>query len=264
MIRVMSFNIRCSTATGDGPNHWSKRREICFRTIERFDPDLLGLQEVISDQADELAARFKATHTFIGVGREDGKRQGEFAPILFRTDRFGLVDHGHIWLSETPGVPGSVSWDSALTRMATWVKLRDREQQFIFLNTHFDHIGEVARLESARLLRNRLADLCDSGKLAMIFTGDLNCTEDDAPLPALLCGDDRLPALTDAYRETHPARDVNEQSFHGFRGGTEGSRIDFILHTPQFRTMECEIDHSNENGRYPSDHFAIEAVFDLK
>lgn len=263
-LRVMCFNIRCSTATGDGENHWSKRKEIFFRTVEHFDPDLLGMQEVVCDQADEIRSHFAPSHTFVGVGRDDGKRKGEFAAILFRTDRFDLLDQGHVWLSESPEKPGSVSWDSALTRMASWVKLRDKrntsQDPFFFMNTHFDHVGQLARLESAKLLRQRLGELSDNGKLAVIFAGDLNCTEDDAPVPALLRGDDRLPALTDAYRAVHRQRGANEQTFHGFRGGTKGSRIDFILHSPQFRTTECTIDRSNENGRFPSDHFAIEAI----
>jgi endonuclease/exonuclease/phosphatase family metal-dependent hydrolase len=258
-LRVMCFNIRCSTATGDGENHWSKRREIFFRTIECFNPDLLGLQEVISDQADELRSHFAGTHTFVGVGRDDGQRKGEFAAILFRTDRFELIDQGHIWLSKSPETPGSVSWDSSLTRMASWVKLRDRQRSsrdpFIFMNTHFDHIGEVARLESAKLLRKRLGELSDNGKLAVIFTGDLNCTEDDAPVPVLLNA-----GLTDAYRATHRQRDDHEQTFHAFDGNTKGSRIDFIMLSSQFRATQCDIDRLNEAGRYPSDHFAVECV----
>ena len=258
-LRVMCFNIRCSSATGDGENHWSKRREIFFRTIDRFNPDLLGLQEVISDQADEVRSHFAKTHTFVGVGRDDGKRKGEFAPILFRTDRFELIDQGYIWLSQSPEKPGSVSWDSALTRMATWIKLRDRKDPsrdpFIFMNTHFDHIGKIARLESAKLLRTRLEVLSDNGTLAVIFTGDLNCTEEEAPVPTMLDA-----GLSDAYREMHPRRDANEQTFHAYNGEAKGSRIDFILHSPQFRAAQCEIDRSNESGRYPSDHFAVNCI----
>ena len=256
-LRVMCFNVRCSSAMGDGENHWSKRREVLFRTIERFDPDLLGLQEVISDQADEIRARFAKTHTFVGVGREDGKRKGEFAAILFRSNRFELLDQGHIWLSEQPESPGSVSWDSSLTRMASWVKLRDKQNgsrgEFIFLNTHFDHIGEIARLESAKLLEKRLNEL-SNGRLAVIFAGDLNCTEDDSPLPVL------LQRLADAYRKVHPRREPDEQTFHGFEGETQGSRIDFILHSPQFHATQCDIDRSNEAGRYPSDHFPVTCI----
>ena len=262
-LRVMCFNVRCSTALGDGENHWSRRRDIFFRTIQRFDPDLLGLQEVVSDQADEIRSHVSKTHTFVGVGRDDGKRRGEFAAILFRTDRFELVDQGHIWLSESPEKPGSVSWDSALTRMASWVKLRDKQnasaEPFIFMNTHFDHIGGVARLASAKLLRKRLGELSDHGKLAIIFTGDLNCTEDDAPVPALL-----EAGLIDAYRAVHPTRDQNEQTFHGYHGKMKGSRIDFVLHSPQFVATQCEVDRSNEGGRYPSDHFAVNCIIEWR
>ena len=263
-LRMMSFNIRCSTALGDGENHWSKRREIFLQAVERFDPDLLGLQEVVADQADELRERFKRTHTFVGVGRDDGKRAGEFAAIMFRTDRFDLLDHGHIWLSEAPEKPGSVSWDSALTRMASWVKLRNKRNptrgDLIFLNTHFDHIGKAARLESAKLLRRRLGDLSDNGKLAVLFSGDLNCFEDDAPVAALLRGDERLPALIDVYRAVHPARAENEASFHGYKGDAKGSRIDFIFHSAQLVVREATIRRSAHNGRYPSDHFAVTAT----
>jgi endonuclease/exonuclease/phosphatase family metal-dependent hydrolase len=193
------------------------------------------------------------------VGRDDGKRAGEFAPILFRNDRFELLESGYIWLSESPEKPGSVSWDSALTRMATWVKLRDKRNAsgaaFVVMNTHFDHIGSTARLESAKLLRARLATLSENGKLPVIFTGDLNCHEEDPPVPELLRG-----GLTDAYRTCHPARDANEATFHEFKGGTQGRRIDFIFTSRQFRGTSCDIDRANENGRYPSDHFAIISV----
>ncbi|CAN5482031.1 endonuclease/exonuclease/phosphatase family protein [soil metagenome] len=263
-LRVMTFNIRCSSATGDGENHWSKRRQLFFRTVERFDPDLLGLQEVVSDQVDEIRDRFAKTHRFVGVGRDDGRRKGEFAAILFRTDRFELTDQGHFWLSESPDQPGSVSWDSALTRMASWVKLRDKRspsrEPLIFVNTHWDHVGETARLESAKLLRAKFAELSDDGNIGVIFTGDLNCTEADAPLPVLLRASKNFPAMADAYREVHPQREPGERTFHAFNGATAGSRIDFILHSPQFRATEATIDRTNENGRYPSDHFPITAT----
>ena len=257
-IRVMSFNIRCSTAN-DGENHWAKRRENFLQTVERFDPDLLGFQEVVADQADVLRERFARTHTFVGVGRDDGKRAGEFAAILFRNDRFEIRDRGHIWLSELPEKPGSVSWDSALTRMASWVTLRDKRdpqnRELIFLNTHFDHVGQVARLESAKLLRTRLEQLSDGGKRAIIFTGDLNCFEDDPPVRELLRGE-----LIDAYRAVHPTREPNEATFHGFKGEQKGGRIDFILYSSQVNAREATIDRTAQAGRYPSDHFAITAT----
>jgi endonuclease/exonuclease/phosphatase family metal-dependent hydrolase len=136
------------------------------------------------------------------------------------------------------------------------VKLRDKRSAsrapIIFMNTHFDHVGTTARLESAKLLRAKLAMLSENGKLPIIFTGDLNCHEDDPPVPELLRG-----GLIDAYRTCHPTRDANEATFHEFKGTIRGSRIDFILHNRQFRATSCEIDRASRDGRYPSDHFAV-------
>src|SRR5688572_30355099 len=124
-LRVMSFNIRYGTAK-DGPNHWDLRRDLLVDTIRKFDPDLLGTQETLLEQAEYLAEKFPQ-YDWLGVGRDDAKRKGESVAIFWRKDRFEKLDAGHFWLSETPEVPGSKSWDTALTRMTTWVKLRDKK-----------------------------------------------------------------------------------------------------------------------------------------
>lgn len=122
-VRVMSYNIRYGTAQ-DGDNHWDKRKEFLLETIKAFDPDLLGTQETLGFQRDYLAEKLPG-YAVLGGGRDDGKEQGEMAALYFKRSRFEKLDGGHFWLSETPDQPGSKSWDSALTRMATWVKLRD-------------------------------------------------------------------------------------------------------------------------------------------
>src|SRR5688500_8882741 len=144
-LRVMSFNIRFGTAK-DGPNHWDLRRDLLVDTIRKFDPDLLGTQETLLEQAEYLAEKFPQ-YDWLGVGRDDAKRKGESVAIFWRKDRFEKLDAGHFWLSEKPDVPGSKSWDTSLTRMATWVKLRDRKaegpaSQLVWVNTHFDHMGK--------------------------------------------------------------------------------------------------------------------------
>jgi endonuclease/exonuclease/phosphatase family metal-dependent hydrolase len=113
-IRVMSVNVRYGTAP-DGANVWANRRELLMRTIRAFDPDLLGAQEALAFQCDELRRELSG-HAFVGVGRDDGKLKGEFSPIFYRADRFEWIDSGQFWLSESPDVPGSKSWDSALPR----------------------------------------------------------------------------------------------------------------------------------------------------
>lgn len=261
-IRVMSFNVRNGGAP-DGPNHWTKRRELFFHTIDAFDPDLLGTQELLAEQADEMREHFKG-YGFVGLGREDGKRAGEYCGMFYRSGCFELIDSGHFWLSEHPDVPGSVSWDSALTRMASWVKLRDRrdprKRAFLWINTHWDHVGEVARLESGKLIRAQLARLNDNGATPAIVTGDFNCFDTSDAYRAILGGRDDRPQLIDTYRATHPRRRDDEATFHGFSGKVEGSRIDFILHTPAFETVGASIDRAkSDDGRCPSDHFPVTA-----
>ena len=152
-LKVMTFNIRYGTA-GDGVNAWPERRHAVIEAIRRQDPDLLGVQEALAFQVDYLVSDLPQLGWF-GVGRRDGKRKGEFSAVFYRRSRFEPVEHGTWWLSETPEVPGSVSWDSALSRTATWAVLRETRtgRKIVFVTTHFDHRGEKARRRSARLLK---------------------------------------------------------------------------------------------------------------
>ena len=147
----MSFNIRYGTAQ-DGENHWDRRKENVIKTIADFRPDLLGTQETLPIQAAYLKDNL-AGYQYVGRSR-DLSQTGEQCGILVRADRFDILEQGHFWLSETPNVPGSQSWDSALPRMVSWVKLFDRQtkQVFYFVNTHFDHRGVAARENSAKVL----------------------------------------------------------------------------------------------------------------
>src|SRR5262245_47041852 len=147
-LRVMTFNIRYGTAN-DGENHWDKRKEFLIDTIKAFDPDLLGTQETLGFQRDYLAEKLPG-YGVLGVGRDDGKEQGEMMALYFKQARFMKTAEGHFWYSEKPDTPGSKGWDTSLPRMATWVWLQDRKNpsasQIMFVNTHFDHRGPTARL----------------------------------------------------------------------------------------------------------------------
>lgn len=257
-LRVMTYNIRNSGAK-DGDNHWSHRKDLYLQTVRDFDPDLLGTQEVLADQYDTLVAALP-DHTAIGVARDDGKRAGEWAAIFFRKSRFDLADSGNFWLSETPDEVGSRSWDSACTRICTWARLRDKVsgKEILYVNTHWDHEGKTARLESAKLIRKRLPDLAKGSPV--ILTGDFNCIEDDEPYKMLTSsnGASGIP-LVDSYRLAHPTRSPEEASFNGFKPRTTGSRIDWILHTSNFKATAAEIVRP-KNGRLPSDHYPVTAV----
>jgi len=261
-VRVMSFNIRYGTAK-DGDNHWDRRKEFLVETIKAFDPDLLGTQETLGFQRDYLAEQLPR-YEKLGVGRDDGKESGEMMALYYRKDRFENLAQGHFWLSENPDQPGSKSWDSALPRMVTWVKLRDRKHAkappLMFFNTHFDHRGATARVESARFLRKQVGTL---GKgCAVIVTGDFNAGEGSAPYKALFgTTDDQPSPLVDSYRTAHPKRGLNEGTFSGFRASaTGGERIDWIGCSRDWKVLRAEIDRTQRDGRTPSDHFPVTAV----
>lgn len=275
--RVMSFNIRYGNAR-DGINRWTNRRDLVVGTICAFDPDVLGVQECLSFQADELQAELPE-YGFVGVGRLDGKHAGEMTPILYRTDRFEKLAEGHFWLSERPDTPGSRGWDAALPRVASWVRLRDRlagGRTLTVFNTHLDYAGVVARLQSGRLLRRTAESL--GGDEPVLVMGDFNAPADRryrGPYRVLTdpaSSDGDTPFLLDAFRCAHerehgPHR--NDGTYHRFRGVSEGwgcgDRIDWILLSPAaFDTVDAAIDRFSRDGRYPSDHFPVTAVLRWK
>lgn len=265
-VRVMSYNIRYGTAN-DGENHWEKRKEFLVATIKTFAPDLLGTQETLGFQRDYLAEQLK-DYEVLGVGRDDGKEKGEMTALYFRRDRFEKLDGGHFWLSETPEVPGSKSWDTSLTRMVTWVKLRDRQtpkaKPILYFNTHFDHRGEQARTESAKLIRRRIVE---AGKnVRVIITGDFNAGDDSAPYQALFAATEKNPSpVFDTYRALNPQRAANEGSFSGFKvEATTGPRIDWIGASREWQVISATIDRTARNGRTPSDHFAVTAILRMR
>ncbi len=264
-LRVMSFNVRYGTAQ-DGDNAWDLRRDLVVDTIEAFDPDLLGVQECLDFQGAYLLESM-AGYGFVGVGRDDGSEAGEMCAILYRKSGFELVTSGHFWLSETPDIPGSRSWDSALPRMVSWVRLRTTESavagdgaaDFLFLNTHFDHAGETARVRSAELLRARAGEL--AGGDPIIIAGDFNAPAvraSDGPF-SVLAGEAGGTRFVDTYGAAEP-EGGGEGTFNAFEGRTTGARIDWILVSTDVVVGESGIDRTEREGRYPSDHFPVTAV----
>ena len=201
-----------------------------------------------------------------GVARDDGKRKGEWSLIAYRKERFTAVANGDFWLSEQPEVIGSKSWDAALTRICSWVRLRETAsgREFVFANTHFDHKGVVARQEASRVLSVQLSKI--AAGVPAILAGDLNINEDN-PAYAVLTRPDSGAAIRwiDSFREVHPKRLPDEASFHGFKGGVAGSRIDFIFHTAHLVATASDIVRSaSSEGRFPSDHYPVTTVLTLK
>ncbi len=257
--KVMCFNIRWGGAQ-DPPSVWSDRRERVLETIQTYDPDILGVQEAILRQVRYLRDEMDG-YVFFGAGRDNGRLAGEMCAIFYRAERFRRVGGGHFWLSDTPEVPGELAWDAGYPRMVSWLKLRDKTNDRILFvaNTHFDHRGKKARLNSARLIRERLPGLAEG--YPVILMGDFNCDEDSEPYNTLVSDEqDARLALIDAYRQVHPERTEEEATYHGFRGKTEGSRIDWILHGLDLQTLAAEINTTHHGIKYPSDHFPVTAT----
>jgi endonuclease/exonuclease/phosphatase family metal-dependent hydrolase len=254
-LHVMSFNIRYNNPD-DGEHAWPNRTNRVASVIRFHQPGVAGLQEALIGQIRDLEERLP-DYAWVGVGRADGEDGGEFSPIFYRTDRLELLDHGTFWLSETPEVPGSQSWDAALPRIVTWAQFRDRRGEgakvFYHFNTHFDHRGEQARRESARLLLEQVDAIAASRQ--SVVTGDFNVTPD-----------------TEAYRilteRLEDARSLAEAphgppgTFSSFTVGNEANRrIDYIflrrkaMQVERFGTLTDQW-----NGHYPSDHLPVLAT----
>ena len=171
-LQVMSFNIRYGTAK-DGDNHWSARREMLFDVIRERDADLVGLQEALAFQIDEIQAAVPG-YAVVGVGRDDGGRAGELSAILFKVGRFRVADAGTFWFSDTPEVPASKSWGNNITRICTWARLIDRDGRgFYHFNLHLDHESQPSRERSTALLRQRIEARAFPAD-PVVVTGDFN------------------------------------------------------------------------------------------
>jgi len=264
-IRAMTFNIRYGTAS-DAEHAWPLRRHLTFRAIRDFAPTVLGVQEALRFQLDELARELPGFGE-IGVGREDGIEEGEYSAILYDRQRLELLEHGTFWLSDTPAVPGSVSWGNRITRIATWARFRDRagdHDTFYVFNTHWDHESQPSRERSAALIIERIRARAHPDDPVLLM-GDFNAGEDNAAYRALLAPRATVQAsvpLYDTFRAVHPdARETG--TYHAFRGDRSGPKIDAILASPEWETLHAAIVLMNENGLYPSDHFPVTATVRL-
>lgn len=259
-LAIMSFNIRYGTAK-DGENHWSSRKEMLFDLLRERDADLVGLQEALAFQIDEIVAA-APFYAVVGVGRDDAGKAGEFSAILFRKDRFRVADAGTFWFSETPEVPGSKTWGNNITRICTWARFIDRDGRgFYHFNLHLDHESQPSREQSTVLLRQRIESRAFSNDPVLV-TGDFNVGERNPALSTLLGrgGDDPRPAaFLDTFRVLHPD-EATAGTFTGFKfGNTSGDKIDYILVQPGAEVLSAEIIRTSKNDRYPSDHFPVMA-----
>lgn len=258
-LQVISYNIRYQNKN-DGEDIWANRKQAVAETLHAA--DVVGLQEVLGSQLEDLKSELKEFE-FYGVGRDDGKAAGEMVPIGIRTDRWQSLDKGTFWLSETPDQPGVKGWDAALPRIASWMKIADRksQQQWLIVNTHFDHQGPKAREQSGKLLRQWIAD--HAGQTPVVLLGDFNARQSDAPVMAMTKGDGVLtaPPLRIARDEAVQGDAGPNSTWNGFKAIQDKQRIDHILLSGAVKVQSfTTLDPRTAAGRFASDHLPIQAM----
>lgn len=260
-VRAMTYNIRLNLAS-DGDNRWERRKDMVVALIHHEAPDILGMQEVLVGQKRDLEQSLPE-YAMVGVARDDGGEKGEFSPIAFRRQRFVLLDSGTIWLSETPSVP-SKGWDAAYPRIATWAFLRDRRsgQTLRVLNTHYDHVGVVARHQSSALLSKWLAR-GEWARLPTILMGDLNSAPDGSGYRLL--AENPASGLRDARRISRAPPYGPPGTFNAFKIDSNAvAPIDHIFLSDRFSVERYSVVTQHWGGRLPSDHYPVvaELVFE--
>lgn len=247
-INIITYNIRYATEN-DGINAWSKRKDNVKALVKFHEADILCTQEALAEQFDFLLENsdFEA----VGAGRDDGKRKGEFSPIYYNKNRFSKKDGGVFWLSQTPNVP-SKGWDAMFNRVCTWVRLYDKlnKNEFLVFNTHYDHVGVQARIESAKLIKQKIQEIAP--KLPVVYTGDLNVTPETEAIATI------KSFLSDSKEISRQAPYGPDGTFNGFKFDSPlKDRIDYIFVNKGFKVQKYAVLSDSKDQRYFSDHLPV-------
>jgi endonuclease/exonuclease/phosphatase family metal-dependent hydrolase len=254
----MSYNIRYDITTSNA-SPWTERHSAISSQIKRFEVDIIGMQEVLVHQREQLLLDLPGFAS-VGVGRDDGINTGEFSPIFYKKERFQILISGTFWLSPTPDVP-SKGWDAALNRICTYAEFLDIQSKDTFwvLNTHFDHVGETARMKSAELILQKIKEVTKGTNQAVIFCGDLNLNDDHPTITFL------QSQLKDALLNAKQVKTKMNRTFNNFDLTTPASkRIDYIFANDKVRVESYQTIVEPYGISYPSDHFPIFTTLKIK
>lgn len=257
-MNIITYNIRYNN-TGDGVNAWPNRIEMVTGLLKFHDPDIFGMQEALIGQIKDVENNLP-DYEWFGVGRDDGKEAGEFSPVFFKKSKFILLNHGTFWLSETPEIP-SKGWDAALNRIVTWGRFQSKVtgKQFLYFNTHFDHIGIEARKNATVVIKNKIDEMSKGLNLPVILTGDFNLTPETEPI-----------ILLKKYMKD--SREVSEEKPYGPVGTFNSfnwnaplkERIDYIFVRGEIEVLKYAVLTDSKEQRFPSDHLPVFAKVVLK
>lgn len=257
-MNIITFNIRYNTPN-DGVNAWPNRIEMVTGLLKFHDPDFFGLQEALIGQIEDIQNNL-TDFEWIGVGRDDGEKGGEFSPVFFNKTKFILIEQNTFWLSETPEIPGK-SWDSSLNRIVTWGRFKSKVtgKQFMVFNTHFDHRGVEARKQSAILIRKKIEEMTKDRNLPVILTGDFNLTPDQEPISLI------KKYLSDSREVTEqpPYGPVGTFNSFDWNAPMEG-RIDYIFVQGNIKVLKYAVLTDSKEQCWPSDHLPVFAKVQLQ
>lgn len=256
-MKIITCNIRCYGGN-DGEDHWVHRKEFCVEVIRSRHPDIICLQEVWQEQFADLVPAFAEFSSFGIVDEPLGRHPVNI--IFYRTDVFNCLSQGGYWLSETPHVTGSSSWDSACVRLANWVRLRHEQsgREFRIVNTHLDHVSQLARENQARVIGEDAAAY--PPEYLQLLTGDMNCDAGNQAIRIFTEGGWR-----DSYEAIHGSADPGF-TYHGFKGPAFEShtgKMDWIFVRGDANIAAADIVTDSRNGHFPSDHYFITAEVEL-
>ena len=254
-LRMMSFNIRYNEPK-DGVNAWANRKNKVADVIESHGADLVGVQEALLGQLKDLE-ELLPDFEWCGVGRTDGKTEGEYSAIFYRKARFTLLKTSTFWLSETPGKAGSMGWDAAFPRVVTWAQFQDRRTKkgFFHFNTHFDHEGERARVESAKLLLKHIGKIAKTSPV--VVTGDFNANEATDVYKTLTASSSA--GLRDARYASASKYFGPTSTFSAFKELIPEMKIDHIFVNKRAEVLSTGAISDRPDGLWPSDHLPVVA-----
>lgn len=252
-ISIMSFNLRYDESA-DGDNQWNNRKEACVAMLKELKPTIIGIQEGLHNQVRYLDENLP-NYAYVGVGRDDGYSSGEYAAIYYDSLRVELLDSGHFWLSETPESP-SKGWDANNTRICTWAKFKDqsKDKEFYVFNTHFDHIGKVAQLESSKLMISKVNSMANNDT-PVFLTGDFN----------VLIDSKNLAPITETYfsAQRYAERSDDNPSYNAWGLYVINRNIDFIFYK-NAKALSYKTIVKDYGVPYISDHYPILSHFNFK
>lgn len=252
--KIISYNIRLDTED-DGVNAWPLRKERVVKLLKSYKPDVFGLQEALFHQMEFISNKMPG-YERVGLCRDNGKTEGEASPVYFNKSKFRMGRSGTFWLSETPSVVGSRGWDAACNRVVTWVELfplKAGGKPFVVFNTHFDHMGEMARRNSAKLILHAVDSLAKD--MNVIITGDFNSKPADEPIRII--NDSKEPKLLNARLIALKKSDPG-YTFTGFSvKDHQSEQIDYVFVNEGQMVSDYKVDERSKNGFYPSDHLPV-------